>query len=130
MDHVIIGVVDLGWRMALHSLVGPVPLTLAIVAAYGLLIKGVRAQAIGRDTTGAIFHAVFGLLTIPVLILLVFLWSVAIDVSFPSGLFVWSAILASGHGRANFATKWQHGRVDVADSMRVPVCCGQRSSVA
>jgi hypothetical protein len=119
VDQGIIGVVDLGWRMLSHTLVGPAPLTLAILAAYGLLMKGVRAQAIGRDTRSAIFHAVVGLLTIPVLVVLLFLWSVAMDLSVPWSLFVWSATLASGHGCARFATKWQHGRAELADSLRV-----------
>ena len=103
MDQGIIGIVDLGWRTASHSLVGPVPLTLAILAAYGLLMKGVRAQAIGGDTKGSTFHAVVGLLTIPVLVVLLFLWSVAVDLSLPWTLLVWSAALASGHRCARFA---------------------------
>ena len=118
MDHGIIGVVDLGWRLIVHSLVGPFPLTLAIVAAYGLMIKGVQAQAMG-DATGAIFHGVVGLLAIPVFIVLLFLWGVAIDLSFSSSLFVWSVTLAGGRGYAYFATKWEHGRADLADSLRI-----------
>ena len=119
MDQGIIGIVDLGWRTGLHSLVGPVPLTLAILAAYGLLLKGVRAQGIGGDTKGAAFHAGVGLLTIPVLVVLLFLWSVAIDLSLPWTLLVWSAALASAHRCARFATKRQPGGAKLADSLRL-----------
>jgi len=117
MDHGIIGVVELGWRIIQHSIVGPFSLTLAIVTAYGLLMQSVRAQTVGGDMTSEIFHAVVGLLSIAVSVVLLFLWSVALDLSFSCAVLVWSAAVAGGC--ANLCITRQHGRAVVADARRV-----------
>jgi len=119
VNQTIMGVVALGWEMGVRSLVGPIPLALAIVGAYGLLLKGVRAQAPGRDAASATFHGVLGVLTIPVFGVLLLLWSIAIDVSLASSVLAWSAILASGHGCVWLASKWRHERAKPTDSMRL-----------
>ena len=100
-----------------HGLVGLMPLTLALVGASGLLLNGVRVRATGRDVASATFHAVVGLLTIPVFGVLLFLWSIALDHSFTSSVLIWSAILASGHGCVRLASKWQRERVKATDSL-------------
>jgi hypothetical protein len=105
--------------MVVNSLVGPIPLTLAIVGAYGLLLNGVRAQATGRDEASATFHAVVGVLTIPVFGVLLFLWGIAIDIWFASSVIAWSAILTSGHGCVWLASKWRRERAMPTDSLRL-----------
>jgi hypothetical protein len=105
--------------MGVRSLVGPIPLALAIVGASRLLLNGVRAQAAGRDEASATFHGVLAVLTIPVFGVLLFLWSIAIDVSLASSVLAWSAILASGYGCVRLASKWRHKRAKPTDSLRL-----------
>jgi hypothetical protein len=50
---------------------------------------------------------------------LLFLWSIAIDVSLASSVLAWSAILASGHGCVRLASKWRHERAMPIDSLRL-----------
>ena len=118
MNQTVMDAVALGWMIA-HSLVGALPLTLALVGASALLLNGVRVQATGRDVASATFHAGVGLLTIPVFGVLLFLWSFALDLSFTSSVLAWSAILASGHGCVGFVTKRQHTGVKPTDALRL-----------
>jgi hypothetical protein len=118
VNQTIMGVVDLGWLIA-HSLVGPLPLTLALVGTSALLLNGVRVQGTGRDVASATFHAGVGLLTIPVFGVLLFLWSIALDLSFTSSVLAWSAVLASGHGCVRLATKRQHTSVKPTPALRL-----------
>jgi hypothetical protein len=50
---------------------------------------------------------------------LLFLWSIAIDVSLASSVLAWSAILASGYGCVRLASKWRHKRAKPTDSLRL-----------
>ena len=115
MDH---GIIDI----VLQGLVGPLPLTLATVATYGLLLKSVRTQTNSLDSADTIFYAAVGLLTIPVLGALVFLWSFALDLSFAWGTFVWCGALAIAHHCANFwanfVTARRDARADLAEPQR------------
>lgn len=119
MNQTIMTVVALGWGMVVHSLVGPIPLTLAIVGGYGLFLKGVRECATRRDVASTSFHAVIALLTIPLFGVLLFLWSIAIDLSIASSVLAWSAILASGHSCVWLASKRQHECAKPTDSLRL-----------
>jgi len=117
MDYGIIGGVELGWRIIQHSIVGPFSLTLAIVTGYGLLMKSVWAQTVGGDTPSEIFHAVVGLLSIAVSVVLLYLWSVALDLSFLCAVLVWFVAVAGGC--ANLYITRQQGRAVVPDARRV-----------
>ena len=112
MDHSFIGVV-------LQSLVGPIPLTLAIVVGYGFLLNRIRDHANSRDNVDAIFHVVLGLIMVPLLMELVFLWSFALDLSFAWGACVWCGALAIAHHCASFVTGLRRARSLLAEPRRL-----------
>ena len=74
--------------------VGAIPLSLSILVTYGLIRKVVRRQRLAKGATRATV-LVLGVLAVPMLGLLVGLWSLALDVSFQTGGAVWLGLLAS-----------------------------------
>ena len=96
----------------LTGLVGAVPLSLGILATYGLIRTIVRRQRLAKGAARAIDLA-FGVAALPMILFLVHLWSFTLDLSSPVGGAVWLGILASlEHGLQTVARWKEHHKAD------------------
>jgi hypothetical protein len=99
-----IGAILLLLTLLVTGLVGPIPLSLAIVATYGLALKLVRRRNVNQKIATALAYLSVGVIGLPMLGLLVFLCGIPVGLSFGWSLVTWSAILASGTACAEVVT--------------------------
>jgi hypothetical protein len=89
--------------------VGAFPLSLAILATYGLIRTMVRRQKVAKGAMRATALAVAAL-AMPMLAFLVWLWSIKLDLSFQLGGAVWLGIIASLEHGLLLAARWNEDR--------------------
>ena len=99
-----IGVILLLLTLLVTGLVGPIPLSLAIVGTYGLALKLLRRRKVNQKIATALAYLSVAVIGLPMLGLLVFLWGIPVGLSFGWSLVTWSAILASGTACAEVVT--------------------------
>jgi O-antigen/teichoic acid export membrane protein len=85
--------------------IGAVPLSLSIVMTYGLVREILRRRKLANGAKRAAV-LVLAVAAVPMLAILVGLWSLAIDVSFGVGGAVWLAIIASLEQGLRIAARW------------------------
>jgi O-antigen/teichoic acid export membrane protein len=92
--------------------VGAVPLSLSILATYGLMRKIVRRQKLCKGATRATVLTL-GALAVPMLGVLVGLWSLSLDLAFQVGGAVWLGIIASLELGLQITARWnEHHKAD------------------
>ncbi len=101
--------------------IGAVPLSLSIVVTYGLVREIVRRRKLANGAKRAAV-LVLAVAAVPMLAILVGLWSLAIDVSFGVGGAVWLAIIASLEQGLRIAARWngQHNGAAIVHSLVDP----------
>ena len=105
MRHETIAIIIFSLIIVANGPVGAVPLSLSILATYGLIRKIVLRQKRCKGATRATVLAL-GAVAVPLLGLLVGLWSFSVDLSFQVGGAVWLGIIASLEQGLQIAARW------------------------